>query len=268
MQNWQKTLLSAAGAGGGEPFATVGYTYGGNAAPGFSVSSSEPLTFLKGGDHPDGRDYVQAGDVIVIITYLGDFNTNRSLSYTGYTQGLGLYLNASGDGYNSNVYIHYKIADGTETQINQPYTSGVSSAFVAGVFSGTAAPTASFGSTVSYATSTSGNTQSGSSGSFTGLALSGGSYSGDSYIMYATGYSANTSRVNTPGTMDSRLNGSYTTFASEDSTDPSNIAVKFGNTQLETSETDFTFSAATWDRNSATTTIGTNFALAFRMPKA
>lgn len=268
MSNWKNTMLSAAGAGGGEPFATVGYTYQSSAAPGFSNVSSEPLTSLKGGDHPDGRDFVQAGDVIVIITYLGDFNTNRSLSYTGYTQGLGLYLNASGDGYNSNVYIHYKIADGTETQINQPYTSGVSSAFVAGVFSGAAAPTASWGNTVRYSTSTAGFTQSGSSTTFTGLPLSGGSYSGDSYIMYATGCSMNFARVNTPGTMDSRLNGSYTSFATEEDTDPSQIEVKFGNTQLETSETDFTFSAATWDKGSAAITNGTNFALAFRMPKA
>ena len=271
MSNWKKVLQAAAGAGGGEPFATVGYTYEFySQGPSFTQASSEPLSFLLGGDHPDGRDFVQAGDLIVIITHIGDFNTNRAVSYTGYTQALGLYLNASGDGYNSNVYIHYKIADGTETQIDQPYLSGASSQFVAGVFSGAAAAGAIFGSTVNYGTITSQWTNSGTSATFLGPALSGGSYSGDSYIMYASGYSTSSARDSLSYTStDPRLNGTFSNIPEADQTDPSNISTAFGCTQLETSETDLTFSATTYNPlQQPTITIGTNFALAFRIPKA
>lgn len=264
MANWKKVLLDSAGAAGGGPFATIGYTYISSIDPSLSTAASEPLTSLKGGDHPDSRVDVAAGDLIVILTMTADFNTSASISYTGYTAVYNNLINASGDGYNMNYGLHYKIADGTETQVDQPYTSSSpGSMFVAGVFSG--GPSSLSFLDTNVQPSNAGWTTSGSTSSFQNFASS-TSYSNDSYFMYLAGCSSNTD-VRGSGTFDADLDGTYSTAYRSDTGDPSNITGWFGYSTLVSGSGTFSVDALTASGGNTTTTIGTNLALLVKIQK-
>lgn len=264
MLEWKNALLSASGAGGDSgPFACVGYTYNHIYDPSLTPAASEPLTSLKGGDHPDSRVDVASGDLIVIMSMVADYNTTRSISYTGYTTVYSNLINASGDGYNMNYGLHYKIADGTETQINQPYTSGAGSMFVAGVFSG--APSSLSYLDTNVQASAAGWTTSGATNSFQNYSSS-ISYSDDSYFMYVAGCSGN-STVTGSGTFDADLDGTYSTAATVDNGDPSNISGWFGNSSLVSGSGTFSVNALTASGGNMSTTIGTNLALLVRIQK-
>lgn len=264
MSNWKKALQAAAGAGGGGPFATVGYTYISSIDPSLSTVASEPLTSLKGGDHPDSRVDVAAGDLIVILTMTSDFNTSAPISYTGYTAVYNNLINASGDGYNMNYGLHYKIADGTETQIDQPYTSSSpNSMFVAGVFSGGPSSLSYLDARVQA--SNAGWTTSGSVNSFQNYATS-RSYSNDSYFMYLAGCSSNTD-VRGSGTFDADLDGTYSTAYRSDTGDPSKITGYFGYSTLVSGSGTFSVDALTASGGNSSTNVGTNLALLVKIQK-